>query len=338
MPSSSNHFSLNSSSFIPILSQRKGLKASRYGFNGKMKDNEVEGEGDVYDYGARMYDARLGRFMSVDPLIHKFPELSTYQYASNRPIQGIDYDGEEFHSSTLVSPALLRLARTVVATADKINTVIANSVKFQFGETTFKIGLGGGLALSTGKGTATDAIGTTFFSYKIVEALVPKEHTNDADSKFVGGVEASASLNWSIDINSTTFEQAINQAPPTTFSGAALGKFSVTMGNGVAGIGVGLGVGGSVSSLASVITESVSLSKQDIKNLDKFKANNNLTTNVVGHQIILNKNAKTNITTYTFGLVTDGGKIIDTGIKLGKVGKEERYQSDSYKKQAETKK
>jgi len=67
MASSLNHFSLNSYSFIPILSQRKVSKASRYGFNGKMKDNEVEGEGDIYDFSARMYDARLGRWLSLDP-------------------------------------------------------------------------------------------------------------------------------------------------------------------------------------------------------------------------------------------------------------------------------
>ena len=95
MSSSSNHFSLNSYSFIPILSQRKGLKASRYGFNGKEKLNELEGEGDAYDYGMRMYDVRLGRFLSVDPLTKKYPELSTYQFASNTCIVAIDLDGLE---------------------------------------------------------------------------------------------------------------------------------------------------------------------------------------------------------------------------------------------------
>jgi len=40
-------------------------KSARYGFNGKEKLNELEGEGDAYDYGARMYDARLGRWLSA---------------------------------------------------------------------------------------------------------------------------------------------------------------------------------------------------------------------------------------------------------------------------------
>jgi RHS repeat-associated protein len=39
----------------------------RYGFNGKENDNDVKGEGNQQDYGFRIYDPRLGRFISVDP-------------------------------------------------------------------------------------------------------------------------------------------------------------------------------------------------------------------------------------------------------------------------------
>lgn len=38
------------------------------------------------------------RFFSVDPLARQFPELSPYQFASNRPIDGIDLDGLEYVS------------------------------------------------------------------------------------------------------------------------------------------------------------------------------------------------------------------------------------------------
>ncbi len=68
----------------------------RYGFNGKENDNEVKGEGNQQDYGLRIYDPRLGKFLSVDPLTKKYPMLSTYQFASNSPIAGIDLDGGEF--------------------------------------------------------------------------------------------------------------------------------------------------------------------------------------------------------------------------------------------------
>ncbi len=66
-----------------------------YSFNGKLKDNEIEGEGDVYDYGMRMYDSRLGRFLSIDPIANKFPWWSTYCFAGNTPIKAVDLDGKE---------------------------------------------------------------------------------------------------------------------------------------------------------------------------------------------------------------------------------------------------
>ncbi|WP_121356796.1 RHS repeat-associated core domain-containing protein [Flavisolibacter nicotianae] len=70
----------------------------RYGFNGKEQDSEISGDGNQYDYGFRIYNPRLGRFLSVDPLTKGYPMLTPYQYASNRPVNGIDLDGLEFLS------------------------------------------------------------------------------------------------------------------------------------------------------------------------------------------------------------------------------------------------
>ena len=56
-------------------------------------NNEIAGG--EQDYGMRIYDPRLGRFLSVDPLTAKYPELTPYQFASNTPIQATDLDGEE---------------------------------------------------------------------------------------------------------------------------------------------------------------------------------------------------------------------------------------------------
>jgi len=66
-----------------------------FGFNGKENDNEVKGTGNQQDYGMRIYDPRMGRFLSVDPLTKDFPMLTPYQYASNSPIVFIDIDGME---------------------------------------------------------------------------------------------------------------------------------------------------------------------------------------------------------------------------------------------------
>ena len=67
----------------------------RYGFNGKEKDDELKGEGNSIDYEKRFFDPRIGKFLSLDPLIKSFPWYSPYQFAGNKPIWAIDLDGEE---------------------------------------------------------------------------------------------------------------------------------------------------------------------------------------------------------------------------------------------------
>jgi len=67
----------------------------RFGFNGMERDDELKGEGNSYDFGARMYDNRIGRWLSVDPLSHKFPDRSPFIGIGNNPIVYIDPDGKE---------------------------------------------------------------------------------------------------------------------------------------------------------------------------------------------------------------------------------------------------
>ena len=68
----------------------------RYGFNGKEVDSEGMGGGSsTYDYGFRIYNPALGRFLSVDPLTSTYPWYTPYQFAGNMPIWAIDLDGLE---------------------------------------------------------------------------------------------------------------------------------------------------------------------------------------------------------------------------------------------------
>ena len=65
----------------------------RFGFNGKENDSEWAKQ----DYGMRISDPRIGRFLSIDPLAIKYPMLTPYQFASNTPIMAIDLDGLEMY-------------------------------------------------------------------------------------------------------------------------------------------------------------------------------------------------------------------------------------------------
>ena len=67
----------------------------RFGFNGKEDDNDLKGIGNSIDYTKRIYDPRLGRFLSVDPLFSKYPWYTPYQFAGNKPIWAADLDGLE---------------------------------------------------------------------------------------------------------------------------------------------------------------------------------------------------------------------------------------------------
>lgn len=66
----------------------------RYGFNGKENDNEIKGEGNSIDYGARMLDPRIGRWFATDPLVSKFPSWSPFNFAMNTPLNMFDPDGK----------------------------------------------------------------------------------------------------------------------------------------------------------------------------------------------------------------------------------------------------
>jgi RHS repeat-associated protein len=100
-----------------------------------------------YDYGFRIYNPSIGKFLSVDPLAEEYPELTPYQFASNRPIQGIDLDGLEFFipttlfstspvlststATTLMSSSngLRALPRTLYENGNKIEPIIYEPIK-----------------------------------------------------------------------------------------------------------------------------------------------------------------------------------------------------------------
>ncbi|MGB0175726.1 MAG: RHS repeat-associated core domain-containing protein [Owenweeksia sp.] len=68
----------------------------RYGFSGEEKDNETKGDNNSYDFGARIYDPRYGKWLSVDPLQKKYPDLTPYAFVGNTPIQAKEIGGKDF--------------------------------------------------------------------------------------------------------------------------------------------------------------------------------------------------------------------------------------------------
>ena len=49
----------------------------------------------AYDYGFRIYNPGIGKFLSLDPLQKKFPALAPYNFSGDNPCATIDIDGLE---------------------------------------------------------------------------------------------------------------------------------------------------------------------------------------------------------------------------------------------------
>ena len=57
------------------------------------KDDEVKGKGNSYDFGARLLDTRLGRWLTIDPFFKQYSHLSNYSFVANSPLIFLDPDG-----------------------------------------------------------------------------------------------------------------------------------------------------------------------------------------------------------------------------------------------------
>jgi len=89
---------------------KKGAGVSHYQYNGK-ELNEDFGL-DWYDYGARWYDASIGRWNAVDPLAENYYPFTGYNYTSNNPILFSDPTGMDLYIKKTKNEKYLNQAYT----------------------------------------------------------------------------------------------------------------------------------------------------------------------------------------------------------------------------------
>lgn len=100
-----------------------GAEGYRYGFNGKEKDKDINSL-TAYDYGFRIYNPGIGKFLSMDPVCARFPWNSPYSYAENDAINYIDLDGLE-----KASPEIYDMARVLKRIVE--NKIYSNNCKLK---------------------------------------------------------------------------------------------------------------------------------------------------------------------------------------------------------------
>jgi RHS repeat-associated protein len=73
-----------------------GFADQKFGFQGQLKDDELNSSmGTTYAFEYRMYDPRVGRFFSIDPLVGSYPSNSSYAFSENNVIRYIELEGLE---------------------------------------------------------------------------------------------------------------------------------------------------------------------------------------------------------------------------------------------------
>ena len=84
------------------LRSNQAQSVNRYKYNGK-EEQRTGGLG-YLDYGARMYDAALGRWFSIDPLAEQYAARSVYHFCGNNPLLLVDGNGMSYDDYRDIPP------------------------------------------------------------------------------------------------------------------------------------------------------------------------------------------------------------------------------------------
>lgn len=217
----------------------------RFGFNGMEKDDEVKGTGNSLDFGARMYDTRLGKWFSTDPAFKKYPGISPYSFGANNPIYYVDQNGKWL------------------------------GVTFVFGEISIGAGVGYGVYYVEQTGLAYDDVGKTHFTARTFLHIYNQNlqegsrNPNVILGADVNVISGNIKQDWSAD---TYFESIGTSAVDFKIPGSLNSKLqvevpSLKVGFGISGsisqnsitIGAGLSAGLTFNFISNEILESISL-------------------------------------------------------------------------------
>jgi RHS repeat-associated protein len=207
----------------------------RYGFNGKENDKDISEGGQ--DYGMRIYDVRIAKFLSVDPLTRSYPWYTPYQFAGNSPISNIDLDGAEPDpvvskiSTQAPKPILKVVTKNGVAQSAKVVAMKATEKVLESPGFWSKLGSG---ALKVG-GAAVGTIFWVLTPTSAGEGSVPNFHNrpwanpNPAELPNPNPSNDDGNNNKSKIFYATYTKSKLNEdGSTTTYSGRTSGTYTGT--------------------------------------------------------------------------------------------------------------
>ena len=259
----------------------------RYRYVGKERDEETG----LYYYGARYYAAWLCRFVSVDPLQFKYPELTSYQYASNRPILMIDIDGLE----GAVRDINYMPEAEPYKKKGPLHTTTLKYFEGTFGSGSPKAGI----KCNIMSGIATDDAGVTHFT-------MVTDYTPDEEEKNLYSIGASIGGDFAYLVdNRPTFRRTL--VGNSTSLSTTVPTFRMSLGIGLVfnkhggGFTLGLSAGLLIDKTKSYLKESISLTNEEassthskeglfwyLANIDYDKENHKYSATVISRDIKYN--------------------------------------------------
>jgi len=149
-----------------------------FGFNGKENDNEIKGDGNSLDFGARIYDSRLGRWLSLDPEMKNYPNMSPYNYCANNPIKFVDFGGKDYGVYINHDDKTITIKATLYTTESGLKDAQSSAMAWnnQSGTYQYKVG----------EGTAA-----MYYDVKFEISVVQEPKFEDTQNQWINNIEGN---------------------------------------------------------------------------------------------------------------------------------------------------
>ncbi len=210
----------NSTDYSPFGVELEGRTVSvdgyRFGFQNQEKDDEIKGESNSIDFGARIYDPRIGRWFSLDLLLAKRPAQTPYSFVGNKPnmnkeLYGHDYEIIVDKSEKGNTITIRAVYYTDVKGSESFNTALKATEFWNSQNGKFKY------QVTEDDGTVTE--------YDVIFQLTVKEVSEESKSLY--GAEEGIKLDaYDDDIGNSLIVKQDAQITDQLFGATSIGQFT----------------------------------------------------------------------------------------------------------------